>query len=96
LRAAAEVAAHWIDRLESGVAQECDRAAAVVIAELPAAAAAARATPLTELLEPLELDPLTAVDDYRFADLLANERNVPSELRSEIANLYQPRSLSGR
>ena len=37
-----------------------------------------------------------AADDYRFADLLANERNVPSELRSEIANLYQPRSLSGR
>jgi 5-methylthioadenosine/S-adenosylhomocysteine deaminase len=57
-------------------------------AEPSAEMRAERATPLDRLLDPLTLDPLTVVDDDRFLELLARERNLPPELASEIGNLY--------
>ena len=41
---------------------------------------AAPATPLADLLEPLDLDPLTVPDDHRFLELLAKERNLPAQI----------------
>ena len=49
---------------------------------------AERATPLPELLEPLDLDALTVPDDNRFLDLLARERNLPAGLAAEIQQCY--------
>jgi 5-methylthioadenosine/S-adenosylhomocysteine deaminase len=49
---------------------------------------AAPSTPLSDLLEPLTLDPLTVHDDHRFAELLAKERNLPAEIAAQIAGLY--------
>jgi 5-methylthioadenosine/S-adenosylhomocysteine deaminase len=48
----------------------------------------AAATPLTELLVPLDLDPLTVADDGRFVDLLAREKNLPQEVAAHVAALY--------
>jgi hypothetical protein len=48
---------------------------------------AERSTPLGDLLEPLTLDPLTVPDDG-FLELLANERNLPKEIASELPKLY--------
>jgi 5-methylthioadenosine/S-adenosylhomocysteine deaminase len=49
---------------------------------------AAPTTPLSDLLVPLTLDPLTVRDDSRFLDLLANERNLPKQIAERIPNLY--------
>jgi len=49
---------------------------------------AARATPLPDLLEPLELDPLTVHDDHRFLEALAKEKNLPPDLAAQIPHLY--------
>jgi hypothetical protein len=49
---------------------------------------AERATPLPELLEPLDLDALTIPDDNRFLDLLARERNLPAGLAAKIQQCY--------
>jgi 5-methylthioadenosine/S-adenosylhomocysteine deaminase len=50
--------------------------------------AAERATPLPDLLEPLDLDALTVPDDDRFVDALAKERNLPPDLAAQIPDLY--------
>jgi hypothetical protein len=56
-------------------------------AEPSPAEQADRGTPLDQLLEPLDLDALTAADDHRFRELLARERNLPKEIASRIPDL---------
>ena len=46
------------------------------------------ATPLSELLIPLTLDPLTVPDDSRFVDLLAKEANLPKEVAAHVTDLF--------
>jgi hypothetical protein len=48
----------------------------------------AAATPLEDLLVPLTLDPLTVVDDDRFADTLAKEKNLPKEVADHVRDLF--------
>lgn len=48
----------------------------------------AAATPLPDLLVPLDLDPLTVADDHRFVGLLAKEKNLPPEVAAHVAELY--------
>lgn len=48
----------------------------------------ARATPLPDLLEPLDLDALTVRDDDRFLEALAGERNLPPVVAKQIPDLY--------
>jgi hypothetical protein len=45
------------------------------------------ATPLADLLEPIELDPLTVVDDHDILETLSNEKNLPPELAAAIGQL---------
>jgi len=56
------------------------------VGESPADAAA-RARDATPLI-PLDLDPLTVVDDGRFAGLVAHQPNLPERLRRELPRLY--------
>jgi cytosine/adenosine deaminase-related metal-dependent hydrolase len=51
------------------------------------------ATPLSELLEPIELDPLTVVDDDRFFARLAHQPNLPDYIRSELPPMYGARPV---
>jgi 5-methylthioadenosine/S-adenosylhomocysteine deaminase len=44
--------------------------------------------PLSELLEPIPLDPLTVADDGRFLDRIAAEPNLPNELKQALPDLY--------
>jgi cytosine/adenosine deaminase-related metal-dependent hydrolase len=57
--------------------------------ELTAAVTAdAAATPLSDLLVPLELDALTVVDDDRFVDALAKEKNLPTDVAKQVKELF--------
>jgi 5-methylthioadenosine/S-adenosylhomocysteine deaminase len=47
-----------------------------------------RATPLSDLLVPLTLDPLTVSDDSRFVDALAREANLPKEVAAHVTDLF--------
>ena len=47
-----------------------------------------RAVPLSQLLAPLELDPLTVVDDDRFFDRLAQQPNLPDDVKQHLPQLY--------
>jgi cytosine/adenosine deaminase-related metal-dependent hydrolase len=49
---------------------------------------APRGTPLSELLVPLKLDPLTVFDDDDFVDALAAEKNLPKEVADHVHDLY--------
>ncbi len=49
---------------------------------------AERSTPLSDLLVPLNLDPLTVSDDARFVDALAKELNLPKEVAAHVSGLY--------
>jgi 5-methylthioadenosine/S-adenosylhomocysteine deaminase len=49
---------------------------------------AERATPLSDLLVPLTLDPLTVSDDGHFVDALAKEANLPKEVAAHVADLF--------
>ncbi|MGZ4358602.1 MAG: amidohydrolase family protein [Gaiellaceae bacterium] len=49
---------------------------------------AAAATPLPDLLVPLELDPLTVADDHDFVDTLARERNLPEGVAAGIPGCF--------
>ena len=49
---------------------------------------AERAVPLSQLLAPLELDPLTVVDDDRFFDRLAQQPNLPDDVKLRLPDLY--------
>lgn len=56
------------------------------------------AAPLSQVLEPMELDPLTVADDDRFFDRLAAARNLPEYVVRELPPFYgaRPRTpLSG-
>jgi 5-methylthioadenosine/S-adenosylhomocysteine deaminase len=44
--------------------------------------------PLSEILEPLKLDPLTVADDRDFLKRIAREPNLPEYVRSGLAKLY--------
>ena len=44
--------------------------------------------PLSEILEPLELDPLTVADDHDFLDTIDSEPNLPSYLAPGLRALY--------
>jgi len=49
---------------------------------------AAAATPLADLLVPLDLDPLTVADDGTWFQRLANQPNLARELVEDLARLY--------
>jgi len=50
---------------------------------------AARATtPLSTLLQPIELDPLTVADDANFLARIAVQPNLPEAVRAGLAKLY--------
>jgi hypothetical protein len=44
--------------------------------------------PLSEILEPLELDPLTVADDDDFLETIAAEPNLPGYLAPGLRSLY--------
>ena len=44
--------------------------------------------PLSEVLTPLELDPIAVVNDGAFLDRVANQRNVGDELKKDLAAFY--------
>jgi len=46
------------------------------------------ATPLSKILQPITLDPLTVADDPDFLRKIANEPNVPDPIRVGLAQLY--------
>jgi 5-methylthioadenosine/S-adenosylhomocysteine deaminase len=48
----------------------------------------ARVTPLTELLVPLQLDPLTVVRDSDFVERLERERNLPAAIKDQLASAF--------
>ncbi len=48
----------------------------------------AAAAPLSTLLQPIELDPLTVADDRNFLAEIANQQNVPEAVRTGLAKLY--------
>jgi hypothetical protein len=51
-------------------------------------ALAAPAPPLSKILEPIALDPLTVVDDSHFLTQIANQPNIPAAIRSGLMRLY--------
>ena len=48
----------------------------------------AGAAPLSEILQPIELDPLTVADDPSFLSDIAAQPNLPEAIRSGLAELY--------
>ena len=48
----------------------------------------AAGTPLSDLLVPLTLDPLTVHDDAHFVDTLAAEKNLPKEVADHVPDLF--------
>jgi hypothetical protein len=54
----------------------------------PRAAASARATPLSQLLDPIALDPLTVADDSDFLGRVAAQPNLPAGIGAALGNLY--------
>ena len=48
--------------------------------------------PLADILEPMDLDPLTVPDDERFFDRLSEQPNLPEYLLRELPPLYGERS----
>ena len=46
------------------------------------------AAPLSTILEPITLDPLTVADDPNFLTAIANQPNVPDPIRTGLAHLY--------
>jgi hypothetical protein len=48
----------------------------------------AAAAPLSTILEPIALDPLTVADDPNFLTAIANQPNVPGPIRTGLAQLY--------
>jgi 5-methylthioadenosine/S-adenosylhomocysteine deaminase len=48
----------------------------------------ALAPPLSETLEPIDLDLITAVDDASFLDLLQQEINLPTPIKESLPELY--------
>ena len=48
----------------------------------------AAATPLSMILQPIMLDPLTVADDPNFLSAIANQPNIPDPIRTGLAKLY--------
>lgn len=48
----------------------------------------AAAAPLSTILQPIALDPLTVADDANFLSEIANQPNVPAPVRTGLADLY--------
>ena len=48
----------------------------------------AAAAPLSKILQPIALDPLTVADDPDFLSAIANQPNVPDPVRTGLAKLY--------
>jgi hypothetical protein len=46
------------------------------------------AAPLSDILKPVRLDPLTVADDGNFLDSIAQQANVPAAIRQGLAGLY--------
>ena len=46
------------------------------------------AVPLSQLLQPIALDPLTVADDTNFLKEIANQPNVLESIRTGLAELY--------
>jgi len=53
-----------------------------------AAVAAAAAPPLSTILKPIRLDPLTVADDEHFLDAIEQQPNVPAPVKSRLRALY--------
>ena len=53
-----------------------------------AAAAAAAAPPLSTILKPIHLDPLTVADDENFLDAIEQQPNVPAPIKGGLRDLY--------
>jgi 5-methylthioadenosine/S-adenosylhomocysteine deaminase len=51
---------------------------------VPELAEAAEASPLSEILEPLDLDPLTVIDDRGYAARLRAQRNIPTNIAAVL------------
>lgn len=56
-------------------------------AQMPALGVLA-ATPLSELVEPLELDPLTVADDANFLKRLKAQPNLPDEVKNGLSKVF--------
>lgn len=54
----------------------------------PTRLAARAAAPLSTVLEPLEVDPITVVDDEKFLEQIGREKNLPGFIKSGLRNLY--------
>lgn len=52
------------------------------------AAPAAASKPLSEILDPVELDPLTVVDDDEYLTRLATQRNLPEGISDGLKACY--------
>jgi hypothetical protein len=52
------------------------------------AAARARAVPLSQVVKPVKLDPLTVADDADFLDLIEAQPNLPDAVRQNLRSLY--------
>lgn len=48
----------------------------------------ATAVPLSQLLQPIALDPLTVADDANFLSEIATQPNMPEPIRTGLAKLY--------
>lgn len=48
----------------------------------------AATAPLSVILQPIDLDPLTVADDPDFLSNIANQPNVPEPIRTGLASLY--------
>jgi hypothetical protein len=46
------------------------------------------ARPLSEIVEPLELDPLTVADDATFLDRLNRQVNLPGYVKAGLQKMY--------
>jgi 5-methylthioadenosine/S-adenosylhomocysteine deaminase len=46
------------------------------------------ATPLSQLVEPMDLDPATVPDDDDFLDLIGRERNLPQFIKDGLPEFY--------
>ena len=54
----------------------------------PTRRAAAATKPLSQILQPLELDPLSVVDDPDFLAALATQRNLPQFVKDSLPALF--------
>ena len=44
--------------------------------------------PLSQILKPISLDPLTVADDDTFLDMINRQPNVPASIRNNLRTLY--------